>query len=526
MSGQQTTKPGRTGLPPFLSRRRGVGFLSLVVLVCLGISWFPWTSANASRPAAAVELTLNPTSGPAGTSISASLVFAGFRAGYAGLTASITFDSTSVGSVTVAQCPSATLDVGFGTLCTGQAVTIQAPQNATPGPHTVTAMIPASRTTNEPAVSFTATFTVTASQVPPSLILSPTSGAAGSLDSVSLIGLLDVAFSQTAALTFDGASIGSQAIVACSNNLQGAGGSGFGAACTGNAFNAQIPVNAQPGSHTVTATISSPPGIAAIPNITVSATFTVVQTTPPSLILNPTSGLAGSTTSVSLINLPADTMQLNAVITFDSTPIDQQVIVSCTAAGGAGFGIACNGNAVNELIPVDAQAGPHTVTATITYPTNTQLPPITVTASYSVAAPDATATATATVTATALPGATVIPATNTPVSIAKATATATATATPAPRPILMLVRSDFDSGAVLVSLRGPANAKVRLDLQIKQGGAAKFSLTRQGVTNKAGLYGTSLHVTLASRKPGTASITVAITQGGKVTKAVRRLRYP
>ena len=101
MSGQRTPNPGKHSLPLFLSRRRGVGFLSLVVLVCLAVSWFPWTSADASRPAAAVALTLNPTSGPPGTSVSASLIFAGGR--YVGLTSSITFDSTPVGSVRLAR---------------------------------------------------------------------------------------------------------------------------------------------------------------------------------------------------------------------------------------------------------------------------------------------------------------------------------------------------------------------------------------------------------------------------------------
>ncbi len=537
MSGQLIPSPGRRGLPLFLSRRRGVGFLSLVLLACLAVSWFPWTSADASRPSAATPFTLNPTSGPPGTSISASLIFAGGR--YVGLTSTITFDSTPVGSAVLAQCPSATDDVGFGAVCTGQTVTITAPQNATPGAHTVTAMVPANPAGGQ-AVNFTATFTVTAPQTPPSLILNPTSGAAGSLDSVSLIGLLNSASPQTAVLTFDGASLGQQAIAACQGNLQGAGGSGFGALCTGSAVNVQIPAKALPGPHTVTATISSPPGVAALPNTVVSATFTVVQAVPPSLVLNPTSGPGGSTTSVSVINLPANTVQLNAVVTFDTTQIDQQPISTCSAAGsGAGFGALCTGNTVNDVVPAAAQPGPHTVTATITYPSNAQLAPITLSAVYTVTAGAATATttatstpipgatATATVTSTPIPGVTAIPPTNTPIPVAP-TATNTATATPAPQPFLILVAPNFAFNTVSVSVRGAPNAKVKLQLTITtaKGSSPVYTLNQAGMTNKAGVYSVLLKIKYMKPTPGKATIHGSLSWGGKTKTTTHSITYP
>jgi len=469
-------------------------------------------------------MSANPTSGLAGSTVSISGI------GYPRVTdtapASITFDGTSLGTLSIGVCQGAG-GFGFGTGCTGTAVTITVPQAAAPGPHTITVTGVDANGGTYPA---SATFTVSAPPPPASLILNPTSGAAGSTTSISLIGVPIATFSQTAALTFDGASIGQQQIVACSSSLQGAGGSGFGAACTGNAFFDQIPSDAQPGPHTVTATISNPSG--GVPTA-VSATFTVVVTTTPAMTLDPTSGLAGSTTSVTVIDLPGTTAGQTATVSFGNGVLGMVPVQQCTASGGAGtygFGAGCAGNVVSEPIPQTAPPGAATITAMVNAP-NDPSGSITVSATFTVLPATATGTATASATATSTP----IPVTGTPtntppVATATSTPTSTPTATPVPHPFVVLVKPAFSADRLLIAMRGGAGARVEVQLRVfvlTQGTlVVKYLQKAGGVTNKQGLYGTTLQIHYPSHAPGRAQVMVMIRQAGKTTTARRWFSYP
>jgi hypothetical protein len=464
-------------------------------------------------------MSVSPTSGLAGSTVSIS------GTGYQRISdtapAPITFDGASLGTLSIGTCQGAG-GFGFGTDCNGTAVTITIPQSAAPGPHTIT--VTGVGANGAPTYPASATFTVTVPAPPASLILNPTSGGASSTTSISLIGVPLATFSQTAALTFDGTSIGQQSIVACSSNLQGAGGSGFGAACTGNAFLDQIPSGAQPGPHTITATISNPAGAAPT---TVSATFTVLQTAIPAMTLDPTTGLAGSTISVTVINLPGTTAGQTATITFGDAVVGKVPVQQCTvgsAAGTYGFGAGCAGNVVAEQVPQTASPGVVTVTAVSPAP-NDPAGSVTVSASFTVLPPNATGTATATATNTPIP----VTGTATPTP-PTATATSTATATPVPHPFVVLVKPAFSADRVLIAMRGGAGAKVALQLRIftlNQGATAiKYLLKAGGFTNKSGFYSTTLQIQYPSHAPGRAQLTIAIIQAGKTTTARHWFSYP
>ena len=521
MSEQDKPGGGRPNPPRFL-RRRWWGLLSLLLVACVAVPWISWP-ARASHQGATIgpSMSANPTSGLAGSTVSIS------GTGYFRISdqgpAPITFDGASLGTVSIRVCQNAG-GFGFGTDCDGTAVTITVPQTAAPGPHTIT--VTGVDANLHPAYPASATFTVSAPAPPASLILSPTSGAAGSTTSISLIGVPIATFSQTAALTFDGAPIGQQQIVACSSNLQGAGGSGFGAACTGNAFFDQIPSGAQPGPHTVTATISSPAGAAPT---TVSATFTVVVTTTPAMTLDPTSGLAGSTISVTVIDLPNTTAGQTATISFGNGVLGAVPVQQCTAGGAAGtygLGLGCAGNVVSEPVPQTAPPGTATITAVVSAP-NDPAGSITVSASFTVLPPNATGTATATSTSVPVTGT----PTNTPPAVtATSTATSTPTATPVPHPFVVLVKPAFSADRLLIAARGGAGAKVKLEIRVfafDQGAlSVKYLQKASGVTNKQGLYSTTLQIHYPSHAPGRAQVSVMILQAGKTTTARQWFSYP
>ena len=508
--------------PSRLLRRRWWGFLSLLLVACLAVPWISWP-ARASRQGAAVgpSMSANPTSGLAGSTVSISGINYPRVSDLA--PAPITFDGTSLGTLTIGVCQGAG-GFGFGTGCTGTAVNITVPQAAAPGPHTIT--VTGVDANGAPAYPASATFTVSAPPPPASLILNPTSGAAGSTTSISLIGVPVATFSQTAALTFDGAPIGQQPIVTCSGNLQGAGGSGFGAACTGNAFFDQIPSGAQPGPHTVTATISNPAGAAPT---TVSATFTVVLTVPPVMTLDPASGLAGSTTSVTVINLPGTTAGQTATITFGNGALGAVPVQQCTAGGAAGtygLGAGCTGNVVSEPIPQTAPPGVVTITAMVNAP-NDPAGSVTVSASFTVLPPTATGTATAASTAIPVTG---TPTNTPPAATATSTATSTPTATPVPHAFVILVKPAFSADRLLITMRGGAGARVEVQLRVfalTQGAlAVKYLQKAGGVTNKQGLDSTTLQIHYPSHAPGRAQVVVMILQAGKTTTARQWFNYP
>ncbi|MGH2410313.1 MAG: hypothetical protein ACRDGS_08110, partial [Chloroflexota bacterium] len=201
-------------------------------------------------------------------------------------------------------------------------------------------------------------------------------------------------------------------------------------------------------------------------------------------------------------------------------------------AGTYGLGAGCAGNVVSEPIPQTAPPGVAAITAVVPAP-NDPAGSITVSASFTVLPPNATGTATATATATSTP----IPVTGTPTNpppAATATATSTATSTPSPTPVphpfVVLVKPAFSADRVLIVARGGTGARVEAQIRIftlNQGATAvKYLLKAGGVTNKQGLFSTTLKLQYPSHTPGRAQVTITITQAGKTTTARQWFSYP
>lgn len=158
----------------------------------------------------------------------------------------------------------------------------------------------------------------------------------------------------------------------------------------------------------------------------------------PVVTLNPTSGLPGSTVSISAVYFPTFTGSRPSTTTFDiggqQVVVGQQTILVCTVIPGAqaqfyGFGLACTGTDVTFQVPAAAAPGPHTVTVTVTgdnIPNGqfVRTAPFAVLAAATqtqtatpTATPSATATATVTGTATAISTSTQAVATGTSTAV-------------------------------------------------------------------------------------------------------------
>ena len=170
----------------------------------------------------------------------------------------------------------------------------------------------------------------------------------------------------------------------------------------------------------------------------------------PALTVDPGSGPAGSTVSLSLTGYFSSST-VTATIAFDTQngPVGQVQLVPCTvgavpgAAPSYGFGLACIGQAQTETVPAGAQSGAHVfivlndangvrVPFQVTAPaiaTHTVTPSPTATVS---ATPSVTATTAPSASATNVPSASAVPTgTATPSATASATPSQTATGTPA-----------------------------------------------------------------------------------------------
>ena len=160
----------------------------------------------------------------------------------------------------------------------------------------------------------------------------------------------------------------------------------------------------------------------------------------PELTVDPGSGPAGSTVSLSLIGgygSPGNVGMVTVAFDTPNAPLGQVQLVPCTvnattgAALGYGFGVACNGQAQVETVPAGAQLGEHLFIARAG-DTQARIPfqvtnPPTLTAT---ATPTLTTTVTATQTVAATPtaSATTMPSASvTPTGTAATGATATAT---------------------------------------------------------------------------------------------------
>jgi hypothetical protein len=295
------------------------------------------------------------------------------------------------------------------------------------------------------------------------------------------------------------------------------------------------------------------------------------QRDPASATVNPTSGLAGSTFSVSAAGFAAFANGLPAFILFDvngqPVTIGQTTIVQCFSPFADsqvyGFGAGC-GPDVLVMVPADAALGPNTVTVHVPN-ANPILKggPVNLQTTYSVIAPDTptpTSTDTATPTITDTPTATDT-STNTPTDTAtttatgvasasptntvlataistpsapstpeKATATNTATATatsPPSRPVSVLVQPLFSIGKLLLAVRGQPLARVNISLAIErsqQGAlAAVYRLTKTGTLDTMGGFSTALFIAYHGR--GVAALTVAVHGPSKTVRLSRTYRY-
>lgn len=168
----------------------------------------------------------------------------------------------------------------------------------------------------------------------------------------------------------------------------------------------------------------------------------------PTVTLNPTSGLPGSTVSIGAQFFPFLTYNHPSTITFDvagqQVSVGQQTILLCTffRVQSYGFGPQCTGGDVTFQVPVTAAPGQHTVTVTVTGVDNDTgqfvqtaaftviAPPTQTQTETPTATPSATVTATPTLTATSSPAVATSTSTATPTASPSATGTALSTASP------------------------------------------------------------------------------------------------
>lgn len=384
-----------------------------------------------------------------------------------------------------------------------------------------------------------------AAAIVPVLQVSLTSGPAGITVALNGSGYPREADLAAATISFDGAGIGTTKITNCVQ-LVGLLGFGFGTNCTGTAVTISVPQGASPGAHTITVTGSDGNG----GQYPASATFTVLA--PPAMDLNPSSGLAGTLTSLSVTYFPGTAAQQTASIAFDGSLVGQTQVGQCTAAGqptgSFGLGADCTGSTYLLQIPQSALPGSHSVTVTAPVLGN-RAGSVSVSGTFTVTAPQATVTvtpsATATVTAsvtasattsatasaTASSTVTAVPATGTATPSATATAsrTATATSTAIPRPALLLVKPAFDSDSVYLVLHADPHVAVQVSLQVVTvtGGMVSphYSLSGSGVTNARGIYSAVLHLAFHQHIQGRADLIVTTTRAGRMVKASRIFGY-
>lgn len=286
-------------------------YVSLFIVLIL----FASIAAIGVEQASAVgSITLSPTSGPPGSSVT--VTGTGFAPN---TTTSILFDGLFVAE-------QATNASGAFT----KSITI--PTTATTGSHPIVA-------NDGVSTSNTVQFTVTAPQ--PLITLSPTSGITGT--TVTISGS-NFGASKTITITFDSASITTNPTVVTS--------SGTGA------FSATIaiPNTAATGSHTISATDGS---------LTASGIFNVVST---SITLSPTSGAIGTAVTVSGVNFATNT---NITIKFDNNAITTNpatVTSSSTGSFSATItiptGTAVGNHSISATDGTKTQSATFTVVAT------------------------------------------------------------------------------------------------------------------------------------------------------------------
>src|SRR5256712_7531928 len=254
-------------------------------------------------------ISLNPTSGPAGTTVTVS--GSGFAAN-SGIT--ISYDG-------------AAMTTNPGTITTDStgafSGSITVPLSSAAGPH----MVKATDASNHPA---SASFTVTTGTPAAAISLNPTSGPTGT--TVNISGS-NFAANSGITISYDNAGIATTPTTITTTSTGSFTGS------------ITIPSSSIAGSHTVKATDASANSA--------SAQFTVTTTPVPAISLNPTSGPTGTTVNISGSNFAANS---GITISYDNAGIATTPTTITTTSTGSFTG--------SITIPSSSAAGTHTVKAT------------------------------------------------------------------------------------------------------------------------------------------------------------------
>ena len=297
-------------MPATIVERKGVVMNKYTSLFMISILFIGMTTIGFERAGAAGNITLSPTSGPPGSTVTVN--GSGFPANTANI--AVVFDSQFLAEVNANSNGAFTVSVTI-------------PTSATVGSHTISANYGSGDLPK-------ATFTVTSPQT--SISLSPTSGTAGT--SVTISGS-NFGASKTITIKFD-----NNPITTSPSTVTTTSTGTFSATIT-------IPNTASAGSHIITATDNSSPALSA------SATFTVGATT-SGVTLSPTSGPTGTVVTVSGSNFAINT---SITINFDNSPL--KTVVSSNT-GSFSTTITIPNNAIQGSHIVSATDGTKTESAT------------------------------------------------------------------------------------------------------------------------------------------------------------------
>ncbi len=296
---------------------RGPRYVAIVaVLALLVSSQALWTARQRTGVAVAAvspTMTVSPTSGTAGSTVSLSAV--NIQGIYNQGTISLTFDKTAISPTPTFTGCTSTNFIGFGSQCSANsAYSYVIPAGTAPGSHTfeLTSTIP-----GVSPLDLTATFTVLS---PASLIANPTSGPAASAVSLSAINIPSLALltgGTSLSLTFDKTAISPAPTLApCTSS----GGNGFGVSCnTGSSYSYTIPAATALGTHTFELIIQSALG-GALEDLTASFQVTAQATATATAALSATPSATATGTPTIGATATASSTPVPASATSTQTP--------------------------------------------------------------------------------------------------------------------------------------------------------------------------------------------------------------
>jgi len=327
----------------------------------------------------------------------------------------------------------------------------------------------------------------------PTVTLNPDSGLPGSTVSIGALYFPYLTGGHIADITLDisgqQVAVGRQTILLCSA-IAGAQFYGFGLACTGTDVTFQVPMQAVPGPHTVTVTVTG------VDNNT--GQFS--QTAPFTVLAPPTQTQTATPTATP-----------SATGTATPTPTSTPAVATGTST------------ATPTALPSATPPGLSTYVAYTATPTTppSATPTTIATASATGVAQPATVTATATLGRTPV-------ATATTVTLPTRTPTPSATATPGPKAdALVLAKPAFASGTLLVSVRASAASAIHIAFTVGHLDHGKistdYSLAEGGTADARGRFAKLLHIGYHHR--GQATLTVTIQEDKVVHSATRRYLF-